>query len=82
LITNGEHTMTGKTYKIVELVGSSSTSFEEAVQNIVNTASSELTNIRVVEVIELDAKIDNGKIAEYRCKARLSFKVEREPETL
>ena len=74
--------MAGKVYKIIELVGSSPDGWEEAVKTIVDTASSELKNLRIVEVKELDTKLEDGKITEYRAKVRLSFKVEREPETL
>jgi len=74
--------MAGKAYKIIELVGSSPDGWEEAVKTIVDTASSELKNLRIVEVKELDTKLEDGKITEYRAKVRLSFKVEREPETL
>lgn len=74
--------MAGKGYKIIELVGSSPDGWEEAVKQVMDTASTELTNMRIAEVMELDTKLEDGKIAEYRAKVRLSFKVEREPETL
>jgi len=74
--------MAGKVYKIIELVGSSPDGWEEAVKSIVDIASSELKNLRIVEVKELDTRLEDGKIAEYRARVRLSFKVEREPETL
>ena len=74
--------MAGKVYKIIELVGSSPDGWEEAVKTIVDTALAELKNLRIVEVKELDTKLEDGKITEYRAKVRLSFKVEREPETL
>jgi flavin-binding protein dodecin len=74
--------MAGKVYKIIELVGASPDSWDEAVKSIVDTASAELKNLRMVEVKELDTRLVSGKIAEYRAKVRLSFKVEREPETL
>ena len=74
--------MAGKGYKIIELVGSSPDGWEEAVKQVVDTASTELTNMRIAEVMELDTRLEDGKIAEYRAKVRLSFKVEREPETL
>jgi flavin-binding protein dodecin len=76
------HAMAGKGYKIIELVGSSPDGWEEAVKQVVDTASTELTNMRIAEVMELDTRLEDGKIAEYRAKVRLSFKVEREPETL
>ena len=47
-----------------------------------DTATTELTNLRIVEVKELDTRLESGKISEYRAKVRLSFKVEKEPETL
>ncbi|MHA2097108.1 MAG: dodecin family protein [Candidatus Kariarchaeaceae archaeon] len=64
-------------YKIIELVGTSPTSWEEAVQNVVDKASNTLRNMRIVEVVQLDAKIgENNKISAYRAKVRLSFKFE------
>ena len=74
--------MAGKAYKIIELVGTSPDGWEEAVKTIVDTATTELTNLRIVEVKELDTRLECGKISEYRAKVRLSFKVEKEPETL
>jgi len=71
-----------KVFKVVELIGTSPNGWEEAVKNVIDIASSKMTNIRVAEIVELDAKLENGKVAEYRAKVRLSFKVEREPETL
>jgi flavin-binding protein dodecin len=70
--------MSGTVYKVVELVGSSPTSWEEAVKSVVDRASKSLRDIRVVEVKELDVKVENGKVAAYRSKVRLSFKVEDE----
>ena len=72
----------GSTYNIIELVGSSRSGWEEAAQNAIATASSRLTNVRIAEIAELDVKIEGGRIAEYRAKIRISFKVEIEPETL
>ncbi len=74
--------MAGSVYNIIELVGSSRESWEDAAQNAIATASKRLTNARIAEVAELDAKLDGEKIVEYRAKLRLSFKVEIEPETL
>ncbi len=71
-------TVDGSIYKIVELVGTSPKSWEEAVQNVVNTASKTVRDLRIAEVRELDVKLENGKIAEYRAKVRLSFKYEKE----
>ncbi len=74
--------MGGSVYKIIEVAGSSQTSWEEAVKNAVDTASEKLTNLRVAEVVELDAKLVEGKVIAFRAKVRLSFKHEIEPETL
>ena len=49
-------------YKVIELVGTSPRSWEEAVQNIVNTASKSLRDMRIAEVKELDVRLENGKI--------------------
>lgn len=74
--------MAGSTYNRIELVGSSQSSWEEAAQNAVAIASKKLTNIRIAEIVELDAKVGGERIVEYRAKIRLSFKVEIEPVTL
>ncbi len=63
-------------YKIVEVVGSSSESWERAAQVAVETASQSLRDLRVAEVSALDLHIENGKIVSYRAKLRLSFKYE------
>ena len=64
------------TYKIIELVGTSDVSWEEAVKNAVNTASKSLRDLRIAEVKELDLKIEGGKVAAYRVRLNLSFKYE------
>lgn len=70
--------MPDSVYKIIELVGSSATSFEDAVKNAVEKASKTLRDIRICEVVKLDAKIENGAIAAYRARVQLSFKYETE----
>jgi len=71
-----------KVYDFIELVGTSSKGWEDAIQNVVAVASQELTNMRVAEVAQMDTMIKSGKVVEYRVKVRLSFKHEVEPETL
>ena len=66
--------MSGSVYKIVELVGSSSTSWEDAAKNAVETASKTLKDLRIAEITQLDMKIENGKVTAYRAKVNLSFK--------
>jgi flavin-binding protein dodecin len=68
----------GDVYKIIELVGTSKTSWEEAVKTVVDRATKSLRDLRIAEVKELDVRLENGKIAEYRAKVRLSFKYEGE----
>lgn len=70
--------MDGSVYKVIELVGTSPRSWEEAVQNVVATASKTLRDLRIAEVRELDVRLENGKIVEYRAKVRISFKYEQE----
>jgi dodecin len=69
-------------YNFLELVGTSSKGWEEAVSNAINRADSTLTNMRVAEVVEMDTKLVEGKIVQFRARVRLSFKHEVEPETL
>ncbi len=72
--------MDGSVYKIIELVGTSPNSWEEAVRNVIATASKSLRDMRIAEVRELDVRLENGKIVEYRAKVRLSFKYEKETD--
>lgn len=69
--------MAESVYKIIELVGTSEKSWEDAVNNIVLKAAENLRDIRIAEVVTLDVKIDNNKIALYRAKVKLSFKFEK-----
>ncbi|MBI9074357.1 MAG: dodecin domain-containing protein [Desulfatibacillum sp.] len=64
-------------YKIIELVGTSKTSWEEAAKSAVEMASSSLKELRVAEVKELDMKIEDGKVTAYRAKVSVSFKYEK-----
>jgi flavin-binding protein dodecin len=66
--------MSESVYKIVELVGTSEKSWEEAAKNAVETASKSLRDLRVAEVTQLDVKIEDGKVVAYRAKVNLSFK--------
>ncbi|MBU0988247.1 MAG: dodecin family protein [Proteobacteria bacterium] len=68
--------MSNSVYKIIEVVGSSKTSWEEAAMNAVDAAGKTLRDLRVAEVAELDMKIENGKVAAYRARVKLSFKYE------
>jgi flavin-binding protein dodecin len=66
--------MSNSVYKIIELVGSSSTSWEDAAKNAVEKASKSLRDLRVAEILKLDMKIEDGKVTAYRARVQLSFK--------
>ncbi len=68
--------MSDSVYKVVELVGSSDVSWEEAAKNAVETAGKSLKNLRIAEINKLDVVIENGKVASYRARVSLSFKYE------
>ncbi len=61
-------------YKVIELVGTSSESWEKAAEEAVNMASKSLRDLRIAEVVELDMQIEDGKIKAYRSKLKVSFK--------
>jgi flavin-binding protein dodecin len=63
-------------YKIVEVVGISKDSWEDAGRKAVETASKSLRDLRVAEVIKTDMKVENGKVTAYRTRVSLSFKYE------
>ena len=62
-------------YKVVELVGTSAKSWEEAAKNAVETAATTLRDLRVGEIVKLDMTIDDGKVTMYRARVDVSFKV-------
>ncbi len=68
--------MPGNVYKFIELVGTSSESWEKAAANAIEVASKTLRDLRIAEVSELDMQLENGKIIAYRVKVKLSFKIE------
>jgi flavin-binding protein dodecin len=68
--------MAESVYKVIELVGTSTESFEKAVGAAVDMAAQSLRDLRIAEIIELDAQLENGQIAAYRAKVRISFKYE------
>ena len=63
-------------YKVIELVGTSEISWEDAAKNEVETAAKSLKNLRIAEVNELDLKIEEGKVVAYRARVTVSFKYE------
>jgi len=67
----------GSVYKVIELVGTSENSWEEAAKLAIDTAGKSLKNLRIAEVSKLDLRLDDkGKVAAYRTKLKVSFKYE------
>jgi len=77
--TNGDHDMAKKAasdgvYRVTEVIGSSTTSWEDAAKNAVTTAAKTLRDLRIAEVSKLDVKVEGGKVVAYRARIMLSFK--------
>lgn len=70
--------MAESVYKIIELVGTSTESWEKAAQAAVTRASKSLRDIRIAEIADLDMHMQDGKVQAYRAKVKLSFKYEDE----
>ena len=68
--------MADSVYNVIELVGTSTDSWEQAVSSAISTASQSLRDLRVAEVSELDVTIENGRVSAYRAKVKVSFKYE------
>lgn len=66
--------MSDSVYKVIELVGTSSESWEKAASNAIERASESLDELRVAEVSEMDMQIEGGRIRAYRTKVKVSFK--------
>jgi flavin-binding protein dodecin len=66
--------MPDSVYKVIELVGTSTESWEKAAKTAVETASKSLRDLRVAEIVELDLQLEDGKVHAYRAKVKLSFK--------
>ena len=69
--------MAGSTYKIIELVGTSDQSWEDAAKTAVETAGESLKDLRIAEITKLDMTIENGKVTSYRARINVSFKYVR-----
>jgi len=72
--------MAESVYKVIELVGTSTDSWERAARAAVERAAESLRDLRVAEVIEQDMLIEEGKVVAYRAKVKVSFKYERESD--
>jgi dodecin len=69
--------MADSVYRVTELVGTSSESWEKAAAAAVATASQSLRQLRIAEVVELDMQLEDGQVRAYRARVKLSFKYER-----
>ena len=69
--------MAGSTYKIIELVGTSDKSWEEAAKLAVETAGESVKDLRIAEITKLDMTIENGRVKAFRARVNVSFKYQK-----
>jgi flavin-binding protein dodecin len=69
--------MADSVYRVTELVGTSSESWEKAAASAVETASQTLRDLRIAEIVELDIQLEDGRVRAYRARVKVSFKYER-----
>ncbi len=75
-LLRGEYVMAESVYKVIELVGSSTESWEKAAAAAVQKAGQSLRDLRIAEIAQLDIQIKDGKVDAYRAKVKVSFKYE------
>lgn len=63
-------------YRVTEVIGTSSNSWEDAARNAVKTAAKSIRDLRIAEITKLDVRIENGKVSQFRARLSLSFKYE------
>ena len=68
--------MADSVYKVIELVGTSEKSWEDAAKNAVEKAGASLRNLRIAEIAQLDMKVEDNKVVAYRARVKISFKYE------
>ena len=71
--------MANNVYRVTEIIGTSTRSWEDAAKRAIETAAKSLRELRVAEVSDLDITVENGKVKAYRAKVKLSFKYEAAP---
>ncbi len=69
--------MADSVYRVTELVGTSSESWEKAAASAVETASQTLRDLRIAEVVKLDLQLEDGRVRAYRARVQVSFKYDR-----
>jgi len=80
ILERKEREMAESVYKFIELVGTSTESWEKAAANAVETAAKTLRDLRIAEVVELDMQLEDGKVVAYRAKVKVSFKYHGEED--
>ena len=70
--------MPDSVYKVIELIGTSAKSWEDAAQNAITTAGRSLKDLRIAEIGKLDMKVEDGRVSAYRARVQLSFKYRTE----
>jgi len=70
--------MPDSVYKVIQLIGTSEKSWEEAAKNAVDTAGQSLKNLRIAEIDKFDLRIENEKVVAFRARVNLSFKIEHD----
>ncbi len=70
--------MAESVYKVIELVGTSTESWEKAAEAAIQMAAKSLDDLRIAEIVQMDMQLDNGQIVNYRTKVKVSFKVREE----
>lgn len=63
-------------YRVIDVIGTSPTSWEDAARRAVETAAKSLRDLRIAEITKLDVRIENGKVSQFRARLSLSFKYE------
>lgn len=74
--SSSKQSATEGVYRVIDVVGSSAISWEDAARNAVETASKSIRDLRIAEVIKLDVKVEGGKVVAFRTRVQLSFKYE------
>ncbi len=72
----GEASVTDSIYRVTEVIGTSTTSWEDAAKNAVETAGRTLRDLRIGEIVKLDVTIEDGRVTQYRARVNISFKYE------
>ena len=70
--------MSDSIYRVTEVIGTSSESWEDATRHAVETAAQTVRDLRVGEVVKLDVTIEDGRVTQYRSRVNISFKYERD----